>query len=410
MVQSKKDNLPKYFVKVGREGGITIEQRGLSYRLRWTIDGRLTTLPIGKGSDAYNIALARAREINSDLMLGRYDDTLIKYNPKKARQLAVIESQKNSLLTHWENYKVYSKATVQISTQTGNWRQVDSCLSKVKDPSLLLIENADKLMRFLLDIYSPGTVNRVFTDILSAINLAVKQDKLVKNPYTLCKETLNKLCKSTEFKGEGEFKRTRETFSSLEIEQIFQAFSNNTYCSNKSIHPHSYYLPYVKFLAFSGCRPEEAIALTKADVFSKNGMPCLKINKAHTQGVLKETKTGKPREIILNDELMDCINEGSKLYSGELIFPSVTGTYICQSNFQKRHFKKVVTGLFLEGKVSKVLPTYNLRHSRITALLADGVPPVTVAQLMGTSPEMIYSHYCGDMTESYQMPPMMKSQ
>ncbi|MFY7801970.1 MAG: tyrosine-type recombinase/integrase [Limnoraphis robusta] len=406
MVRHKKSK--SGYELISREGRVAVERRGNSIKLRWVHNGKTydRAIALATSVDAVKVAKAKARQIDSDMILGQFDETLAKYLSRMAVKTKEAETAKNNLITHWENYKTYSCKTVQKTTQADKWKQVDRSLAKI-DPSLLSLDKADKLMQALLEFYSPNTVNRIFSDILAAINLAIKQDKLLKNPYRLCKEFLNKLCRS-ESNGEGEFKRTREIWSSNELEAIFDAFATNTYCSSDSVYRHDFYLPYIKFLAFSGCRPEEAIALTKTDVFIKNDKHCLRIDKAHTRGFLKCTKTEKAREIILNDELMDCITEGSKIYSGNLIFPSAKGTYICQDNFQKRHFKKVVTGLFLDGKVSKILPTYNLRHTRITSLLADGVPPVTVAQLMGTSPEMIYSHYCGNIIESYQMPPLIK--
>lgn len=408
MGQNKNEKLlPKYFIKVGREGCITVQQRGLSYRLRWTYHGKTMTLPIGKGSDAYKIALARAKEINSDLMLGRYDETLIKYNPTKARLLAVTESENKSLPTHWNRYL---ELTPLSKSTTAHVRTINNLikLANEKSKDLLLLENASEFFSFSLSVYAPSTLETAYKLLIAAINLAKSEDRVQSNPYTKYKKILVGMIDASN--NGGESKRTREAYSNDELEAIFDAFYNNTYCPPNSAYKHSYYLPYVKFLAFTGCRPEEAIALTKDDVIVKDSRKFLSINKAYTNGELKGTKTEESRVIPINDELADVLNSAYNLCpESPLFFPSIKDkTYMNQGRFQTETMAKITSALYADGKISKVLPTYNLRHTRITALLRDGINPSTVAQLMGTSVEMLNRHYCGNLTEGLTLPPMMK--
>jgi integrase len=53
----------------------------------------------------------------------------------------------------------------------------------------------------------------------------------------------------------------RTPFRAEERDAILAAFEQNTYSPKYAPPCHSYYLPYVKFLFMTGCRPEEAAAL-----------------------------------------------------------------------------------------------------------------------------------------------------
>jgi integrase len=65
-----------------------------------------------------------------------------------------------------------------------------------------------------------------------------------------------------------------------------------------------FYANYIEFLALTGFRPEEAIALTWDDLTaSSNGNLSIRVNKAHSKGELKGTKTNERRDFPCNAQL-----------------------------------------------------------------------------------------------------------
>jgi integrase len=154
----------------------------------------------------------------------------------------------------------------------------------------------------------------------------------------------------------------------------------------------------VEFLALTGFRPEEAIALTWADI--KNSR--IIVSRAYSQGILKETKTYETRAFPVNSQLGDLLQSLPKTQN--LVFPSPEGGYINQHNFGERYWKPIVKKLVATGKVSEYLPTYNLRHSWITRMLRSDLDIATVARLAGNKPDTIMKHYLAARTQDLVLP------
>jgi integrase len=154
----------------------------------------------------------------------------------------------------------------------------------------------------------------------------------------------------------------------------------------------------VEFLALTGFRPEEAIALTWSDI--KNGR--IIVSRAYSQGILKETKTYEARTFPINAQLDKLLQGLPKTQN--LVFPAPEGGYINQHNFGERYWKPIVKKLVAAGKVGEYLPTYNLRHSWITRMLRSDLDIATVAKLAGNKPDTIMKHYLAARTQDLVLP------
>jgi integrase len=161
---------------------------------------------------------------------------------------------------------------------------------------------------------------------------------------------------------------------------------------------HSHYLGYVKFLALTGFRPEEAIALCWADIKGSE----IVVSKAYSQGILKVTKTYEARSFPVNSQLAQLLKSLPKKQN--LVFPSVESGHINQHNFNERYWKPIVKQLVASGKVNEYLPTNNLRHSWITRMLRSGLDIATVARLAGNKPDTIMRHYLAAQTRDLILP------
>lgn len=295
-----------------------------------------------------------------------------------------------NLLLLWQRYKVAKAQLVAPTTQKGDWSEVDRALNFVSPECLeFSASSATLLLSELLERYAASTTRKVLLYARASNHWAIEEEILSKNFYSRLFKNIPKAQKSG---------RSRKCFEKREIEYILAAFANNEFVSKFSVFPHSHYRGYVEFLAFTGFRPEEAIALTWADI--KNDR--IIVSRAYSQGILKSTKTYESRNFPVNAQL-------DKLLRGlprtrNLVFPSPEGGYINQHNFGERYWKPIVKKLVAAEKVEEYLPTYNLRHSWITRMLRSELDIATVARLAGNKPDTIMKHYLAAKTQDLVLP------
>ncbi|MEG4484469.1 tyrosine-type recombinase/integrase [Microcoleus sp. D2_18a_B4] len=372
---------------VAKYGKVSVERFQGSYRIRWRFNGQRYVITVGKADTdtTLKVASAKAQEINSDILMERFDESLAKYSPKHAQALAPVQRvTKLNLADVWEHYKEANLQRVAKTTQKKDWKEVERCLTKVSSEALDL-DNPHLLLQELLEHYSSSTLKKAIANINAACNYSVETKLISDNPYHNLKKQLPKGQKS---------KRSKECFEPEEVKSIIQSFSSNEFCSPASAYSHSYYSGYVEFLALTGFRPEEAIALNWNDIKERKGRTVIVVSKAYSKGELKDTKTYNTRIFPCNDQLLSLLRRIPKRQNeNNLIFPSVEGGYLNQDNFLNRQWRPVVIKLYQSGKISQYLPCYNLRHSFITRLIRDGYDPSTVAALVGNSPQVILDHY-----------------
>lgn len=295
-----------------------------------------------------------------------------------------------NLLSLWQRYKVAKAQLVAPTTQKGDWPEVDRALNFVSPESLeLTASSASSLLAELLNRYAASTVRKVLLYARAANCWAIEEELLAKNFYSRLFKSIPKSQKNG---------RSRKCFEKHEIQYILAAFASNEFVSKFSVFPHSHYRSYVEFLALTGCRPEEAIALCWGDI--KNGR--IIVSRAYSQGILKETKTYESRTFPINSQLGDLLQSLPRTQN--LVFPSPEGGYINQHNFGERYWKPIVKKLVSAGKVGEYLPTYNLRHSWITRMLRSGLDIATVARLAGNKPDTIMRHYLAAQVRDLVLP------
>jgi integrase len=146
------------------------------------------------------------------------------------------------------------------------------------------------------------------------------------------------------------------------------------------------YREFLTFLRYTGCRPGEAAIIEKRHVDLKNREIRFKIGEDKTSG-----KTGRPRVIHLNDAAMDMIVKLIHQIPAGPLFRNMKGQpwNTNSMNCATRQARKKA------GLENNLAVAYAIRHQYITDALASGVPIAIVAEMTGTSPEMIakvYSH------------------
>ena len=73
-----------------------------------------------------------------------------------------------------------------------------------------------------------------------------------------------------------------------------------------------------------------------------------------------------------------------------------TDPIFCRQNgaiWSKETWKKPIKDAVFKARLNPKTTAYTLRHSTITDLVTSGLPILTIAQISGTSVEMIEKHY-----------------
>jgi integrase len=154
----------------------------------------------------------------------------------------------------------------------------------------------------------------------------------------------------------------------------------------------------VSVLAYAGLRPGEALALTWGDI----GERTILVERAVAIGEVKETKTGKTRSVRLLAPLAADLREWA-MKSGRpdakaLVFPASNGALWTEwdwRNWRRRVFGPVAAAAGLDA-----FRPYDLRHSFVSLLFAEGRTVIDVARQAGHSPAMALSTY-GHLIEEF---------
>lgn len=341
--------------------------------------------------DGLEATLAICRDILADYYRGNFDHTLVKYGlvkpdtPKltEVRILPVSDTSEPNLLEIWESYKAL-KPDIANVTKNGSWKRIDRWLSECPSECLLLC-NADKLLAWLRIKYADGSLATPFKDLRSAINLAIKLGKSIKN------NPMGTLIALLEIDG-----KNIQIYSKSEAKIILQAFKDGRFDNSNSAYTSAYHAGFVEFRIRTGCRPSEAIALTWDDIKDNGDKMQIIFNKRYTSGqLLKGTKNGVDARIFpCNKQMIEFIRSLPKIPNEHnLVFPSYKGTYLDGGNFHSRYWQPIINRLFDTKAISKELTFYDLRHSFITWLVRDGIDIKTIATICGNSPETIMKYY-----------------
>jgi len=136
--------------------------------------------------------------------------------------------------------------------------------------------------------------------------------------------------------------------------------------------------PFFRALCLLPLRPGALAALTAGD-----------FDKRTAELTIGKDKTGKPRRIQLPQDAARLLAEQSKnKLPGASLFTRANG-----KAWDKNSWKLPITAAVATAELPADASAYTLRHSTITDLVSAGLPLLTIAQISGTSAEMIERHY-----------------
>lgn len=136
--------------------------------------------------------------------------------------------------------------------------------------------------------------------------------------------------------------------------------------------------PFVRALCLLPLRPGAMAALTAGD-----------FDKRTAELTIGKDKTGKPRRIQLPADAAKLLAEqAADKLPGAPLFMRANG-----KAWDRNSWKLPVAAAVAAAGLPGAATAYTLRHSTITDLVSAGLPLLTIAQISGTSAEMIERHY-----------------
>jgi integrase len=136
--------------------------------------------------------------------------------------------------------------------------------------------------------------------------------------------------------------------------------------------------PFFRALCLLPLRPGAMAALTAGD-----------FDKRTKELTIGKDKTGKPRRIQLP-------SDAAKLLTAQAADKLPSAPLFMRANgkpWNKESWKLPIAAAVAAAGLPSEATAYTLRHSTITDLVTAGLPLLTIAQISGTSAEMIERHY-----------------
>jgi len=310
------------------------------------------------------LAKAKAAQIESDIVLERFDQTLAKYKPVTP---AIQKESAERLGDLWHQYTLF-KSKVLSPSSLRDFKKVANHIQRLPSQSLA---RSRTITNYLLDNLSPDTARRVIMQLNACCEWAVEREIIPVNPF-----------KGTRSHKISNGRLSINPFTAEERDLIIERFEEEP--------QHQSYASFVRFLFLTGCRTGEAVGLQWQHLDPSFSLICFQ--EAVVEGQRGKTKNGKIRKFPINQTLKQLLItiRPSSPEPETSVFTDSLGGLIRPNNFLRRHWQPVVKSLPIPYR-----PQYNTRHTFITLCLEEQVPIAQVAAWVGNSPKIILQHYAG---------------
>jgi integrase len=341
---------------------------GAVWRVRWRDDqGRARSRVVGKkaDADALDADVKRAKRLGGSALIDNGRETLAEFSKAWWNRYAIPNLEEHTLRTY------ASMLDVHIVPRLGNVRL------RSLTPELIGELRADMAAAGVGD----PSIRKTLVLLQSILERAVEWRRIDSNPARAVRKPSQR--------------RTR----------VVRPLPPNTIEAMRAHligHDQQIDATLIAVLAYAGLRPGEALGLRWHDV----GERTLLVERSVAFGQLKPTKTGQTRTVKLLEPLADSLTAwrgaSDRATPTDLIFPSPDGSpwnHDRAANWRKRTFAEATAA----AGVTKARP-YDLRHSFISLLIAQGATVVDVARQAGHSPTMALSTYAHLFDEFAEAP------
>ncbi len=351
---------------------VTIESDRGRLRLRWLHQGKRVNLSLGVDDNPTGRAFAKqkAGQIETDLMAGHYDETLLRYKPRILGKSATCISAPE-VFKRFTDYQVRDKGLTPGSlrryqpVQAHLERRLKIDAEKVSD------RIAGDFAAYLAERVSDRTAKEYLWLLRSCWDWAKGRYSLAdSNPWT---ELARKIKPQPQ--------QRVKPFTTGEVRAIINGFRNSKYYDR--------YTDFVAFLFGVGCRFGEAAGLRWSSI--ADDFETIWIGESISRGHRKGTKTGKARTVILNSSVSQMLRSRKERLNpkaSDLVFTTPKGLPLDDHNFNRRAWKTVLGKCQIEYR-----KPYCARHSAISHALANGANPFELSEQTGHDKQVMLSTY-----------------
>jgi integrase len=275
------------------------------------------------------------------------------------------------LLKIWLAYTEFRKPSIAYSTLHLDYRKIERTITKIPDT----LTTSPEIRDWVSATYSPESARRIIQQFNACCSWAFDSDLHPTSPFSGMGRHFRKVSTDDSYRA----------FTATERDTIITTF--------KQLHP--FYLPWVQFCFWTGCRPEEAAALRWEHIHPNHTLITFKV--ATPVGTKREqpTKNRKVRDFPTNDRLKFLL-KGLQPFPPDItaqVFTGKSGGRFEYHNFQTRYWKPLIEELVGDRLVFTYLSQYHMRHTWISLALEAGVQVPDVAYLSGNTPQIIYKYY-----------------
>lgn len=353
-----------------------IEERGKSLLLRWRHEGKPYSFSMRGHNNPIGWSQAKSKlaEIETDIIAGYFDPTLLKYRPRKT-------GKKPTAISAVEVFQKYAEDRLLERdlghSSVGRFKGIASKLGQFlgDKPAAQVTESvAKEVVSKWSESVSNRTIRGYLFDLRSAWDWAKGKYHLAEpNPWS------------------GRIARIKvqapkedDPLSFVEFQAILATFkAHPTYC---------FYSDFVIFISHSACRFGEAAALKWKHLGA--GYSTVWIENSISRGHLnkKDTKTEKFRTVDILPSVQSMLRERYervKPQPDDLVFPRPKGGSMDDNYFRPKIWKPILASCNIE-----YTRPYNIRHSAIShAAREDGVDLAALAKQTGHSKRVLIDTY-----------------
>jgi integrase len=355
-------------------------------------DGKQKYLSLGLSDTDTNrrVAEAKAKTIEADIALERFDYTLEKYGKPKSPQLTVIESLQPEgvkVLSLWKRFAADKRSALKPKT-IEKYDNFTRLFEKVGD---LTIDEPLIVKQRLEQITTVSRTKDALMYLSAACKWGMKHKLISANSFDGMANEMPRHRYQTDPKP--------NAFTEEERDQVIEAFKQD---KRKGMN-YRHYAPFVEFLFLIGCRPSEAVGLQWKHVSDDCGFIYFEgslVQIGNRRVKSEGSKNNRTRKIAVSKRLQELLLLIKPEFPDPeaLVFPSVDGDSINYRNFARRAWKAVVTPIKADTT------PYSCRDTFITTQLLKGVPSSVIAKWCDTSTDMIDKNYADKLKLSQLRP------
>ena len=324
--------------------------------------------PVGRSQAELKLA-----EINTDIIAGYFDPTLLKYRLRKT-------GKKPTVISAVEVFQKYAEDRNRDRELSHSSRvRLKGIASKLGQ--FLGNKPADKVTELVAkdviarwsESVSNRTIKGYLFDLRAAWDWAKGKYHLAEpNPWS------DRIARITVQRPKHD-----DPLSIAEFQSIIAAF--------KAHHAFSFYTEFVVFLSHSACRFGEVAALRWKHLGA--GFSTAWIGESISRGHVnkKGTKTGKYRTIQLSTtvrSMLSARSERVKPQPEDLVFPAPKGESMNDHRFRARQWTTILASCNIE-----YTRPYNIRHSAISHAAKKGADLTALAEQTGHSKRVLMDTY-----------------